>query len=120
MVRRRLQVNFNQTLNLRLLTPQTAALLRQIRCMNVRFTRPNYYFSLNGTEHFDRLRERYQLLRTTGRDNAAFVFLYGYNTTLAQDVARLRFIRSLPGAYVFTQRYQPVSGGPPPRLENFF
>jgi hypothetical protein len=46
--------------------------------------------------------------------------MYGYNTTLAEDVARFRFLRALPGAYVFTQRYQPVLGGPPPDMAAFF
>jgi len=42
------------------------------------------------------------------------------NTTLAEDVARFRFLRTLPGAYVFTQEYQPVPGGPVPDLTHFF
>jgi hypothetical protein len=40
--------------------------------------------------------------------------------TLAQDVDRFRFLRSLPGAYVFVQPYRPVPGGPPPNLKGFF
>jgi hypothetical protein len=39
--------------------------------------------------------------------------MYGFNTTLAEDVERFRFLRSLPGAYVFVQKYQPIIGGPP-------
>lgn len=120
MARRDLEVNFNQTLDLRLLTAETAALLRRIRCSNVTFTRRNYYFSLNETRNLDLLRERYALLQTQGRDNAAFVFMYGFNTTLAEDVRRLQFLRTLPGAYVFTQRYLPVPGAPAPDLRDFF
>ena len=46
--------------------------------------------------------------------------MYGFNTTLAQDVERFRFLRSLPGAYVFVQQYQPILGGPPPAVVDFF
>lgn len=60
MLRRDLQVNFNQTLDVRLLTEETAGLLRRIRCSNVRFTRRNYYFSLNNTRALDLVRRRYE------------------------------------------------------------
>jgi hypothetical protein len=46
--------------------------------------------------------------------------MYGFNTTLAEDVERFHFLRSLPGAYVFVQEYQPIPGGPPASLTNFF
>jgi hypothetical protein len=120
MLRRDLAVNFNQTLDLRLVTPAVAALLRRLRCSNVTFTRRNLYFSLNDARHLELLRERYALLRTRAMDNVAFVCMYGYDTTLAEDVARFRFLRSLPGAYVFVQRYLPVTGGPPPFRGRFF
>lgn len=120
MARRRLQVNFNQTLDLRRLTPEAADLLRRISCSNVIFTRRTYHFSLNDARGLDRIRRRYVLLRTTPSDNVEFVCMYGFNTTLAEDVARFRFLRSLPGAYVFVQRYQPIPGSPPIRLNDFF
>ena len=120
LVRRDLAVNFNQTLDLRLLTPEAAALLRRLHCANSAFTRRNLYFSLNDTRHLDLMRERYALLQARPKDNAAFVCMYGFNTTLAEDVARFRFLRSLPGAYVFVQRYLPVLGGPPPDHRRLF
>ena len=48
------------------------------------------------------------------------VCMYGFDTTLAEDVERSQFLRSLPGAYVFVQEYLPIRGGPTPMLENFF
>ena len=120
MRRRGLAVNFNQTLDWRLLTPAAAALLRGLDCANVAFTRRNLYFSLNDHRHLELLRERYALLQARPSDNVAFVCMYGCNTTLAQDVARFRFLRSLPGAYAFVQRYLPVLGGPPPDLRGLF
>lgn len=120
MARRDIAVNFNQTLDVRMLTPESATLLRRIRCSNVSFSRPNYYFSLNDTRHLDLIRERYALLKPTRSNNIEFVCMYGFNTSLAEDVELFRFLKSLPGAYVFTQRYQPVHGGPPPKLDRLF
>jgi hypothetical protein len=120
MARRDLAVNFNQTLDLRRLTPESAQLLRRIRCSNSAFTRRNYYFSLNDSRGLELLAERYALLQTTRRDNVEFVCMYGFNTSLAEDVARFRFLRSLPGAYVFVQRYRPLPGGPPPDVSRLF
>ncbi len=120
MARRDLEVNFNQTLDLRLLTRESAALLHRIRCANAIFTRRVYHFSLNDARHLDLVRERYALIQTTGRDNAEFICMYGFNTSLDEDVRRFRFLRALPGAYVFVQRYQPVPGGPAPDLSRLF
>ena len=120
MVRRGLAVNFNQTLDLRLLTPEAAALLRRMDCANSTFTRRNLYFSLNDARHLELMRERYDLLQASRKDNVACVCMYGFKTTLAEDVARFRFLRSLPGAYVFLQRYLPVLGGPLPDHRRLF
>jgi hypothetical protein len=60
------------------------------------------------------------MLRFTPQDNVEFICMYGFNTTLAEDVARFRFLRSLPGAYVFVQQYQPILGGPPKVSIPFF
>lgn len=103
-----------------LLTPSTANLLRRIRCPNVTFTRRNYYFSLNNTRGLNSVREKYRVLEVTHRDNVEFVAMYGFDTTLAQDVERFRFLRSLPGAYVFLQLYRPVLSGPEADLSRFF
>ena len=116
MVHRDLQVNFTQTLDISLLNRETAALLRRIRCANTKFTRTVYHFSLNDTRRLGLVDKKYRLMGFTPGDNVEFVCMYGYNTTLAQDVERFRFLRSLPGAYVFVQQYQPIDGGPPPSL----
>jgi hypothetical protein len=120
MARRNLQVNFNQTLDIRLLDKEKSRLLRRIRCSNTKFTRPVYHFSLNDTSNLDRVRGKYRQLGFSPKDNAEFICMYGYNTTLAEDIERFRFLRSLPGAYVFVQCYQPIPGGPAPILKKFF
>ncbi|MGA2260286.1 MAG: hypothetical protein ABSH28_02485 [Acidobacteriota bacterium] len=120
MIRRNLQVNFNQTLDLRCVDADIARLLRRVQCSNVRFTRRVDHFSLKDNRNLEEVRGKYQLFEFTPRDNVEFVCMYGFNTTLAQDVDRFRFLRSLPGAYVFVQPYRPVPGGPPANLKGFF
>ncbi|MHC1728264.1 MAG: hypothetical protein AB9866_20040 [Syntrophobacteraceae bacterium] len=120
MVEADVMVNFTQTLDLRFVDHAKAGLLRRIKCFNTRFTRPNYYFSLNDDSNLAFVKEKYDLFGFTARDDVEFVCMYGFNTTLAGDVARFRFLRSLPGAYVFTQRYRPVPGGPLPDTTRFF
>ena len=120
MARRQVEVNFTQTLDIRLLDATLAALLRRIQCANTGFTRRVYHFSLNNVSGLSRVRENYGLLGFSRTDNVEFVCMYGFDTTLEEDVERLRFLRSLPGAYVFMQEYQPVSGGPLPPPRDFF
>ena len=120
MAQQNIAVNFNQTLDLSLVNQDFASLLRRIQAMNVRFTRPCLYFSLNHANHLEQFQRAYDLFNFTGRDNVEFICMYGFNTTLADDVTRFRFLKSLPGAYVFTQRYKPFAGAPEPDLDNFF
>jgi len=120
MARQALKVNFTQTLDIRLLSKAKAKILRRIHCSNLRFTRRTYHFSLNDNRGLEEVRRRYDLMRFSSRDNVEFVCMYGFNTTLLEDVERFRFLRSLPGAYVFVQEYQPIPGGPSPDLTRFF
>jgi hypothetical protein len=120
MVRGNVQVNFNQTLDIRLLDDEKARLLRRIRCRDVAFKRENYFFSLNDTRGLAEISRRYSRLGFDSRNNVEFICMYGYNTTLAEDLERFRFLRSLPGAYVFVQQYRPFPGAPRPELHHFF
>ena len=120
MTRNNLQVNFTQTLDIRLLDKEKARILKRVHCSNLNFTRRVYHFSLNDAHNLNQLRRKYELLDFTSRDNVEFICMYGYNTTLAEDVERFAFLRSLPGAYVFVQEYQPIPGGPKPDLIGFF
>jgi hypothetical protein len=121
MAARNLEVNFNQTLDLRLVNKERAVLLRRINCRNYRFSRSNYHFSLNNTDHFETMRRNFGYFGFQNRiDNVEFVCMYGFDTTLAEDVERFRFLRSLPGAYVFVQQYRPIPNGKEAELLDFF
>jgi hypothetical protein len=118
---RNLEVNFNQTLDLRFVNKERAGLLRRINCRNYRFSRSNYHFSLNNTDHFEVMRRNYGYFGFQNRiDNVEFVCMYGFDTTLAEDVERFRFLRSLPGAYVFVQQYRRIPNGKEGELLDFF
>jgi hypothetical protein len=120
MARRNLSVNFTQTLDLRILDAELTKLLQRIHCSNTKFTRRVYHFSLNGISGLSRMRDNYARFGFKTRDHVEFVCMYGFDTTLRQDVERFRFIESLPGAYVFVQEYQPVLDGPPPLQIEYF
>jgi len=120
MASRRIQVNFTQTLDIRLVDRKRADLLKRIHCSNTRFTRRNYHFSLNDCSGLDLVLEKYGLFDFRASDNVEFICMYGYRTTLAEDLERFRFLRSLPGAYVFVQCYQPIPNGPEPSMDGFF
>ncbi len=120
MAQRSLMVNFTQTLDIRLLEKEQVSILKRIYCSNTRFTRRNYHFSLNRPSGLARIARNYRLFDFKPSDNVEFVCMYGFDTTLEQDVERFRFLHSLPGAYVFVQEYQPVIDGIPPRTVDFF
>jgi len=120
MAQKKISVNFTQSLDLMLITKERAQLLRRIKSQNTKFTRNNYYFSLNSTDHFSELRRNYDYFQFKTRENVEFIYMYGYNTTFREDIERLKFIKSLTAAYVFTQEYKPFLNGPPPKLSNFF
>lgn len=107
-------------LDLHLVDEEKARLIRAIPCSNVKFTRTVYHFSLNDTRNLEELRQKYALFHFGAKENVEFICMYGYNTTLAEDLERFRFLRSLPGAYVFVQEYQPIPGGPEPQLKEYF
>jgi hypothetical protein len=113
MVSMGLPVNFTQTLDFRYINKRKAVLLRAIDSRNTRFTRPNYYFSLNNNKRLSLIANKYKWFDFKSRDNVEFICMYGFDTTLAQDVERFRFLRSLPGAYVFVQRYRPIRSDAP-------
>lgn len=120
MAERCIMVNFTQTLDLRLVNRDRARMLRRIQCSNTRFTRINFHFSLNHNRNLDLLARKYRLFDFKAGDNVEFICMYGYDTTLKEDVERFTFLNGLPGAYVFTQKYLPLRGVPVNKQLDFF
>ena len=119
MVEKNVMVNFTQSLDLRLVNLERARVIRRIQCANTRFTRSNFHFSLNHNRNLDLAAQKYRLFDFKARDNVEFVCMYGYDTTLEDDLERLALLRSLPGAYVFMQKYLPIRGAPPAETLDF-
>lgn len=120
MVKRKIAVNFNQTLDIRLLDNEHISILKRINFCNSRFSRKVIHFSLNGLSGLSKVSNNYARFEFGTRDNVEFICMYGFDTTLREDVERFSFIHSLPGAYVFVQQYQPLINGPAPRSLQFF
>ena len=120
MALRNVKVNFNQTLDIRMVDRHRAKLLNRIYCSNSGFTRHVYHFSLNDNRNLDEVRKKYEMFGFTRKDNVEFVCMYGFNTTLAEDVERFHFLRSLPGAYVFVQEYLRFPRGPSSSSIDYF
>ncbi len=118
MIRRRLAVNFNQTLDLRHLTAEKARLLTRVDSRNYHFTRRMYYLSLNSTSHLRLVRERLEMLRGVKRSEMTFVCMYGFDTTLSEDIERFAFLRQMR-VLPFVQEYLPI-GPSRPSLDGYF
>jgi hypothetical protein len=117
--KRELQVNFNQTLDIRYLTPGNAKLLKELDSRNYSFSKPMYYFSLNSSALIPVTAEKIKLLKGIKRHEIMFICMYGYNTTLSDDIKRFSFLQKL-GVSPFVQKFQPVDDSPVPKLENYF
>lgn len=90
----KIKVDFNQGLDIRLLTEDMAAALASIRHVE-------YHFAFDFPEHEPVIREKVDMLVRHGIKRSTFYVLVGYNTTLKQDLHRLRVLRELKqNAYV--------------------
>ncbi|MBI5244410.1 MAG: hypothetical protein HY922_12150 [Elusimicrobia bacterium] len=119
MADRRLQVNFNQTLDIRCVTVRNAPFLMNVDSRNYYFTRRMYYFSLNSAAQIGLAKEKLRLLHGIKPRQMTFVCMYGFNTTLSDDIARFGFLqrhRISP----FVQRYQPPLGASRPGRFDYF
>lgn len=101
-----LKVNFNQGLNIRILTQRQANLLATCKYYNLHFTKRYLTFA------WDRYEDRADIMKgvercdTAGirRDHLQFFVLIGYDTTPEQDLDRVETIREL-GAMPFVMPY---------------
>ncbi|MCX6583353.1 MAG: radical SAM protein [Candidatus Aminicenantes bacterium] len=118
-IKRNLRVNFNQTLDIRYVTPGNAGLLVKIDSRNYSFSKRMYYFSLNSSALIPVVEEKINLLKGIKRHDFIFICMYGYDTTLSDDIGRFSFLQNL-GVSPFTQRFQPLDGSPVPLVENYF
>ena len=118
-VRRDYAVNFSQSLDIAYLTAPLFDILRQVDSRNARFTRRQFYFSVNGTSDIARFEEARTWLRSLGKDAVSVILLYGYNTHLSEDYARMLMLRRLR-LIPFFQEYWPLPGLSARHPDDFF
>jgi hypothetical protein len=118
-INKNLQINFNQTLDFRYLNTENAKLLLKIDSRNYTFTKRMYYFSLNSSDLIPIVKERLKLLDKLKRSEIMFICMYGYNTTLSDDIKRFSFLQKM-AVSPFVQEFQPINSLPVPVVDNYF
>lgn len=112
-IRQRLKVCFTQGLDIRLVTPENAALLAQVRYYDRRFTNRMLYFSFDDPALEPVIREKVALLNAAGIPGSHLMFyvLVGYNTDLPADLHRVQVLKDLgcdPYIMVWNDHKTPV------------
>ena len=118
-VRRGYAVNFSQSLDIAYLTQPLFDILRQVDSQNARFTRRQFYFSVNDVSDIVRFENARPWLKSLGEDAVSVILLYGYNTRLSEDYVRMRMLRRFR-FIPFFQEYWPLPGFPARQPDDFF
>lgn len=119
MIDKKLQINFNQTLDIRYLNPENAKLLKMVDSRNFTFTKRMYYFSMNSSDLIPLVDEKVKLLDRIKRSEIMFICMYGYNTTLSDDIKRFSFLQRLAFS-PFVQEFRPINDFPVPVVDRYF
>jgi hypothetical protein len=119
MARRKLRVNFSQTLDIQLLTDEIYQQLKKVDSVNSRFSRKMIYFSCNSVKQAEWFCRQSDKLRGFGKDQVTAVIMYGFNTRLSQDYTIINIMRKL-GVLPFVQQYQPIFDKPPRVPDDYF
>jgi len=93
-----IKVDFNQGLDIRLLTESMVKTLKELR-------HDDYRFAFDFPEMEDIIREKVALLEHYGIHRSMFYVLVGFNTTIEQDIHRLNVLREL-GQNAYVMRYK--------------
>ena len=119
MIEREYAVNFSQSLDIAYLSERKFALLKRVNSRNAKFNKWMIYFSCNNVETIPLFIERKAFLQDFGKDAVTVITMYGFNTTLSEDYARMLMIRKL-GLVPFFQQYLPLQGVPARVPDDFF
>ena len=100
-------MSFSQTLDIDYLTSNNAGLLKNIKSVNSRFTKPMIYFSCNTLRQAKIFFRKEQYLKSFGRNIVTVIIMFGFNTKLSEDYAILMMAKKL-GLIPFVQEFMPV------------
>jgi len=112
-------VNFSQTLDIDCLTTNNARLLKKVKSINSRFTRPMIYFSCNTLRQSKTFFQKEKYLKSFGRDAVTVIIMFGFNTKLSEDYSILMMAKKL-GLIPFVQEYMPILDTPSEIPEDYF
>jgi len=117
--KRRLNVNFSQTLDIQYLTDKIYQKLKMVNSVNSRFTRQMIYFSCNTLKQAEWFSMQSDKLKSFGRERVTVVIMYGFDTRLSEDFQILKKMKKL-ALVPFVQEYKPISGVPARIPEDYF
>jgi len=100
LVAAKVKVDFNQGLDIRLVTPHIVELLKSLRLAQLRF-------AFDDPKLARTIEKKVALLNEGGLKQIYFYVLVGYNTTFEEDLARLNLLRRL-GCLAYVMRYETV------------
>jgi hypothetical protein len=108
---RKIQVNFNQALDIRRITPEIAQALGKVHFSNWRFTSKQVHFAWDSMGLEDAVRRGVTTLREAGIKpyRLMIYMLCGFNTTFEEDMYRFRVLREL-GCDPYVMVYRDVEG----------
>jgi len=94
LIARRLMVNFNQGLDIRLVNRENAKLLSKIRYYDWRFKNRTLHFAFDLPETENEVLRGIKILEEAGipRDHLMFYVLVGYNTSYKEDMHRINLL----------------------------
>ncbi len=115
---RKLKVNFNQSLDLRCVNKKIAALLQAVDSRSYSFKQRMYYFSLSNASRIPMVRKKLALLSGLKKVEIKFLCMFGYDTTLSDDLARFSFLKEM-SVTPFTQKFRPIVGCEPPEVKTY-
>lgn len=106
-----IKVNFNQGLDIRLMTKEFAERLDMIEYYSWNFRMRSLYFAFDTMKAERAVRRGIKMLRAAGIPARCLMFyvLVGYDTTLEQDLERVRILHEL-GAIPYIMRYNQNHG----------
>ncbi|MFX0132099.1 MAG: radical SAM protein [Candidatus Hodarchaeota archaeon] len=103
------RIDFNQGLDIRLITKENAKLIREIK----RWKSLEYRFSFDNLNLERIIRKKTTILRSVGINRAMFFMLIGFDSTVKEDIKRVEILKELghiiyPMPYDKSDRYQQV------------
>ena len=106
----KIQVNFNQGLDIRLVNEENAKLLKETKYSTWKFNTKRVHFAYDSPKHKAIIDNKVQILKDAGISLRSVVFyvLVGYDTTIEQDLDRIDHLLSL-GIDPYIMRYNKSS-----------